>query len=238
MVAVMFKYGMIMAGGLGTRLRPLTHSIPKPLLPVGEKPIIQFIIEQMKDHGIETIFISVNYKKEVIKNYLRDGSRFGLKIFYLEEIERMGTAGALSLLPDDFEENLLISNGDLISSVDYQMVYEKLEQFDFVVTGIEKKMYIDFGVLKVKNERELIGWEEKPEYPYLINGGIYGVSSRVIRVAKECSKRNHYLDMPTLWNYIKEENMSIGVHIHTGQWEDIGRIEDYMALNEKKEDLS
>lgn len=234
----MFKYGMIMAGGLGSRLRPLTKTIPKPLLPIGEKPIIQFIIEQMKDYGIEKIFISVNYKKEVIKNYLRTGERFGLHIQYLEEKERMGTAGALRMLPVDLDSDLLVSNGDLISSVDYKSIYDKLKTYDFVITGIEKKMYIDFGVLNVKDESELIGWEEKPNHVYLINGGIYGVSKNVLQMVHNKTFDCDYLDMPTLWEHIKKENMKIGVHIHRGEWEDIGRMEDYVAINEKREDIT
>ena len=100
----MFKYGFIMAGGQGKRLRPLTSAIPKPLLPVGDKPIIQLIIEHMKEYGIVDIFVSVNYKKEIVKSFLRDGSRYGVNITYIEEIERTGTAGSLSLLPDDFDD--------------------------------------------------------------------------------------------------------------------------------------
>lgn len=231
----MFKYGFIMAGGLGKRLKPLTDAIPKPLLPVGDKPIIQFIIDHMKKHGIKHIFVSVNYKKEIIKNYLRDGSRYGVKIEYIEEENYTGTAGSLALLPKDFSHDLLVSNGDLITNIDYTDIYEKLKKFDLVITGIEKNVFVDFGVLDINDDLELLSWREKPNLKFVINGGIYGISSKVIDFIHEKVKKNSYLDMPSLWDMMKEKGMKIGVHIHNGKWHDIGRIEDYMALNEKGE---
>jgi len=230
-----FKYGFIMAGGLGRRLRPLTGAIPKPLLPVGDKPIIQFIIDHMKKHGIKHIFVSVNYKREVIKNYLKDGSRYGVKIEYVEEEDYTGTAGSLALLPKGFSHDLLVSNGDLITNIDYTEIYEKLKNFDLVITGIEKNVFVDFGVLDINDNSELLSWREKPNLKYIINGGIYGISSKVIDFIHKKVKKHTYLDMPSLWDMMKENGMKIGVHIHNGEWRDIGRIEDYMALNEKGE---
>ena len=230
----MFKYGFIMAGGLGKRLRPLTGAIPKPLLPVGDKPIIQFIIDHMKKHGIKHIFVSVNYKKDVIKNYLRDGSRYGVKIEYIEEENYTGTAGSLALLPKGFSHDLLVSNGDLITNIDYTEIYEKLKNFDLVITGIEKNIFVDFGVLDINDDSELLSWREKPNLKFVINGGIYGISSKVIDFIHKKVKKHTYLDMPSLWDMMKENGMKIGVHIHNGKWHDIGRIEDYMALNNSK----
>lgn len=235
----MFKYGFIMAGGLGKRLRPLTGAIPKPLLPVGDKPIIQFIIDHMKKHGIEHIFVSVNYKREIIKNYLKDGSRYGVRIEYIEEENYTGTAGSLALLPKGFSHDLLVSNGDLITNIDYTEIYEKLKSFDLVVTGIEKKVYIDYGVLNINDGLELTSWTEKPNLNFVINGGIYGVSAKAISFIHKKVEKHAYLDMPSLWDMMKENGMKIGVHIHTGKWHDIGRMEDYIALNENnKEQLT
>ncbi|HPH11959.1 MAG TPA: sugar phosphate nucleotidyltransferase, partial [Thermotogota bacterium] len=105
----MFTTGFIVAGGEGKRLRPLTNSIPKPLLPIGEKPIMQTIIERMREYGIKTVFISVNYKKEMIKNYFRDGSRFGVSIRYIEEENKTGTIGSLGMLPSSDNTPILLS---------------------------------------------------------------------------------------------------------------------------------
>jgi len=225
-----FKYGFIMAGGQGKRLKPLTSAIPKPLLPVGDKPIIQFIIEHMKEYGINDIFISVNYKKEIVKSFLRDGSRYGVKLTYIEETERTGTAGSLALLPEDFDDKILVSNGDLICDVDYNTINTLLSEYDLVLTGVEKQVPVDFGVLKTNSTPELIDWEEKPKLKYIINGGIYGVSKKVIDYIKENIPRNQYIDMPTLWGMMKENGMKLAVHIHRGKWHDVGRMEDYMAL--------
>jgi len=160
----MFKYGFIMAGGQGKRLRPLTAAIPKPLLPVGDKPIIQLIIEHMKDFGIVDIFVSVNYKKEIVKSFLRDGSRYGVNITYIEELERTGTAGSLALLPDGFDDKIIVSNGDLICDVDYSVMNDLLRQYDLVLTGIERKVPVDFGVLKMNGSPELrLGREAKAQ---------------------------------------------------------------------------
>jgi len=226
----MFKYGFIMAGGQGKRLKPLTSAIPKPLLPVGDKPIIQFIIEHMKDHGINDIFISVNYKKEIVKSFLRDGSRYGVNLTYIEEIQQTGTAGSLALLPEDFDDKILVSNGDLISDVDYKTINDLLAEYDLVLTGIEKQVPVDFGVLQVNGTPELIGWEEKPKLKYIINGGIYGVSKKVIGYIRKKIPKNQHIDMPTLWGMMKEDGMKLAVHIHKGKWHDVGRMEDYMAL--------
>jgi len=234
----MFKYGFIMAGGQGKRLKPLTSAIPKPLLPVGDKPIIQFIIEHMKDSGINDIFISVNYKKEIVKSFLRDGSRYGVKLTYIEEIQQTGTAGSLALLPEDFDDKILVSNGDLISDVDYNTINDLLTEYDLVLTGIEKQVPVDFGVLQVNGTPELLGWEEKPKLKYIINGGIYGVSKKVIGYIRKKIPKNQHIDMPTLWGMMKEDGMKLAVHIHKGKWHDVGRMEDYMALTGNGEESS
>ena len=226
----MFEYGFIMAGGMGTRLRPLTGAIPKPLLPIGDKPIIQFIIENMRNHGTKTIFISINYKKEIIKNYLRDGSRYGVEIIYIEENEKTGTAGSLTYLPSDFSEDLLVSNGDLICDIEYANIFEMLNNYDMVLTGIEKNFSIDFGVLNIEEENKLHSWSEKPNMTYIINGGIYGISKESLDFIKENVNKNDCLDMPCLWDLMKRENKKLGVYVHKGKWHDVGRMEDYMAL--------
>lgn len=232
----MFKYAFIMAGGQGKRLRPLTSAIPKPLLPIGDKPIIQFIIEHMKNYGITEIFISVNYKKEIVKNFLRDGARYGVRINYIEETQKTGTAGSLSYLPNDFSEDILVSNGDLICDVDYETLYRMLEKSDLVLTGIEKEFPVDFGVLQVGQDYALMGWEEKPLLKYIINGGVYAFSGNAVRFLKNTIERDQYIDMPTLWEMMKSSGMKLSVHLHKGTWHDVGRMEDYIALTEKEEE--
>jgi NDP-sugar pyrophosphorylase family protein len=111
-----------------------------------------------------------------------------------------------------------------------------LAKCDLVLTGIEKQVPVDFGVLQMNGSSELIGWEEKPKLKYIINGGIYGVSKKVIGYIKNNIPRNQNIDMPTLWGIMKDNGMKLAVHIHRGKWHDVGRMEDYMALTERGED--
>ncbi|HOA18221.1 MAG TPA: sugar phosphate nucleotidyltransferase, partial [Fervidobacterium sp.] len=132
----MFEDALILAGGLGTRLRPLTYAVPKPLLPVGEKPIIERIIENLKSQGVKNFFISINYKGEMIKNYLKSGRSLGVDIYYVEEETFTGTAGSLLHLPNAIGKDILIHNGDVLSNIDLSKLYSVLEEgnFDLVIT--------------------------------------------------------------------------------------------------------
>lgn len=230
----MFEYGLIVAGGEGKRLRPLTDTIPKPLLPVGEKPIIESIIEGMHRQGVNTLFISVNYKKELIRNYLRDGSRLGVRVSYLEERLPTGTAGCLSLLPSSFSAPLLMSNGDLVSDVDYRRIFEMLADFDLVITAVARHFLVDFGVLHCNGNSELESWEEKPRVSYLVNGGIYGLSADLVHFVRSRGRGERSFDMPDLWRLMKENGKRIGVYRHEGKWIDIGRIADYQNVTEQE----
>jgi len=232
----MFKYGMIMAGGKGKRLRPLTAAIPKPLLPIGEKPIIQLIIEKMNQSGIKHIFISLNYKKEMIQNFLRDGSRFGVKIQYLEEKKQTGTAGSLVLLPQEVIEPILVSNGDLICDLDFFSFFEMLFSFDFVLTGIQREQRSEFGELFVSESSELLSWEEKPTRTQIINGGIYGISPNALSCLRSQISSGEYLDMPQLYTIMQKHDLKTGVFVHQGEWKDVGRMEDYLELSKRMEE--
>jgi NDP-sugar pyrophosphorylase family protein len=229
-------YGFIMAGGKGQRLRPLTGAIPKPLLPIGEKPIIELIIEHMKKHNIKDIFVSVNYKKEIIKNFLRDGKGYGVNISYIEENQPLGTAGSLNLLPDEIEGRFIVTNADLICDIDYKKLLVMLNDNDMVITGIKQKVAVDLGVLNVNGNSELISWQEKPEFEYIVNGGIYSIKSNTVEFIKKNTEKNKYIDMPVIWDLMMKNSMKIGVYLHDGEWNDVGKIEDYMSLVENKEE--
>jgi NDP-sugar pyrophosphorylase family protein len=229
---IMFDTGLILAGGRGKRLRPLTNAVPKPLLPIGDKPIIQGIIERMERQGIKNIYISVNYKRELIKNYLGDGSKYGVEIKYIEETNFTGTAGCLRLLRDDIQKPFIMSNGDVICDVSYHEIYDFLKNgFDLVVVGVKKEFSIDFGVLDIDQNFELVSWEEKPIIKNIINAGIYAVTPGVLDFIKKLIKYEEYFDMPSLWKEMKKHKMRIGVYIHEGEWYDVGRMKDYMTLN-------
>lgn len=229
----MFEYALILAGGLGTRLRPLTHAVPKPLLPVGDKPILERIIENMKKQGIKKFFLSVNYKKDMIKNYFKNGKSLDVEIEYLEEKDFTGTAGCLSLLPSNFNSDIVVSNGDLLVDVKYNKIYDLLEGSDFVITVVKKKYKINFGVLNYDIKTKILeNWVEKPTYYYNINAGIYGISMNALNYIKNNIDKNTYIDMPELWSLLINNNYKIKVYEHNGEWNDIGKLEDYIKINE------
>ena len=229
----MIDTALIIAGGLGTRLRPLTYAVPKPLLPIGDKPIIEKIILGMKAHGIMNFIVAVNYKKEMIQNYLKDGKTLGVDITYIEEDEYTGTAGCLAHI--QLDKDMIISNGDLLCDLNYNVLYEMKNKFDFVITSIKKEYKIDYGVLKYNEEKQLLDWEEKPTNHFAINAGIYLINAKVISFINKNQKQNSYLDMPDLWKFLLENKFSIGIYEHTGMWKDVGRMEDYLELNSPKE---
>lgn len=228
----MFDTGLILAGGQGKRLRPLTAAIPKPLLPLGDKPIIHRIIEGMKAAGVRRIFVSVNYKQDMIRRYLGDGERFGLRIDYLDEEQPTGTAGCLALLDADVDRPMLISNGDLVADIDYAALFQCSEHFDLVITGIHKTVAIDFGVLSTNGADEITAWEEKPDLEYVISGGVYAVSPKLLAFVRAEFEPGGYLDMPTLWRAAKQHGLRTGLHLHRGYWRDVGKVEDYLELAE------
>jgi len=232
----MFKKALILAGGKGTRLRPLTYVIPKPLLPVGEKPIIEHTIDRLKKYDITDIYISVNYKADMLTNYLKDGKLLGVNITYIFEEKPTGTAGCLTLLPD-IDEDIVLMNGDVLSDIDFCALFEELKKFDFVITAIVQENSVDFGVLEIDDSNKLIGWKEKPNYRYYINAGIYGISKKVLKFIKERFEKGIYLDMPNLWSELIKNGFSIGVYVHEGYWRDVGRIDDYIELSNIKPPL-
>jgi len=214
---------ILMAGGLGTRLRPLTHDTPKPLLNVGDKPILQTIIESFAKYGFEDIIISVNYKSDMIKEYFKDGSQFGVKISYIDETKRLGTAGALSLIQENPQEPFFVMNGDLLTNVNF----EKFLDFHMDENAIasmairEDNFQVPYGVIET-NGAKITKIEEKPTYKYFVNAGIYILSPQVLKYIP----KDQFFDMPTLFEKLIKDNknvLSFPIHEY---WLDIGRMEE------------
>jgi len=221
---------ILMAGGLGTRLRPLTNDIPKPLLKVGDKPILETIINNFKNSGFENFIISVNYKKELIKQYFKDGAKFGVNISYLDENKRLGTAGALSLLKEKPNEPFFVMNGDLLTNIDFSKMLDfHIKQHSIATMAvIEKDFQIPYGVIET-NDLKITNIKEKPTYKFFINAGIYMLNKEVL----DYIPKNQFFDMPTLFEKLIELNkktLSFPIHEY---WLDIGRLEEYhTAQNE------
>ncbi|ALP52651.1 alcohol dehydrogenase [Candidatus Tenderia electrophaga] len=215
---------VIMAGGLGARLRPLTQQIPKPLIQVGSKPVLQTIIENFAEQGFEQIHLCINYKGEMIRKHFGDGSRFGVNIQYIEENERLGTAGALSLLPERPTRPFIVMNGDLLTKVDFVRLLEFHEQQAFTATMAmrEYSHQIPYGVLKISDGYRLESLVEKPTERFYVNAGIYILDP----TALDHLPQNQYFDMPGLFQKLMAEDKPAGCFPLRDYWIDIGRIED------------
>lgn len=215
---------ILMAGGLGTRLRPLTETTPKPLLKVGNKPILETIIENFAKYGFINITISVNYKAKMIQNYFGDGSQFGVNIDYIEETQRLGTAGALGLIKDKPKEPFFVMNGDLLTNVNFDHMLDFHSHENSIATmGVrEYDLQVPYGVIKTEGS-SITSIEEKPVHKFFVNAGIYTLSPKVFDYIPE----NTFFDMPTLFEKLIEEQLkSISFPLHE-YWLDIGRISDF-----------
>jgi dTDP-glucose pyrophosphorylase len=215
---------VIMAGGLGKRLRPLTEELPKPLLRVGGRPLLETIIEAFADHGFRRFHLSVNYRAAQVEEHFGDGRRLGVAISYLREDEFLGTAGALSLLPDAPSEPVVVMNGDILTRVDFGQLIEF-----HVRTGAEMTMCVreydvevPYGVVEVDGER-VTSLVEKPTTRHFINAGIYVLAPQV--VATIAAGRR--LDMTDLADRIIERGGTLSAFPIREYWLDIGHLEDF-----------
>lgn len=219
---------IIMAGGLGSRLRPLTTDIPKPLLKVGSKPILETIIDNCISYGFKRFYLSVNYKSQMIEDYFGDGSKFGIQIRYLKEKEQKGTAGSLSLLPEMPSKPFLVMNADLVTDLNFQDLINFHMEHKSVATMCVKEydFAVPYGVVKV-NEGAIEKIEEKPVHKFFVNAGIYVLDPKVLRLIPE----NESLDMTDLLGKVIESNQSTTVFPIHEYWLDIGSVDDYQHAN-------
>jgi dTDP-glucose pyrophosphorylase len=215
----------LMAGGFGTRLRPLTDNCPKPMLKVGGKPMLETLINHFKSHGFYKFYISTHYLPEVIMDYFGDGSKHGIEITYVYEDAPLGTGGALSLLPVSLPKlPLIMINGDILTNVDFSKVlsFHNEKKADATMCVRDYEIKVPFGVIEGKGN-EISNIVEKPTYRYFVNAGIYVISNNVI----ESLSSNEYLDMPTLFEDLRaSDNKVLKFPIHE-YWLDVGRHDDF-----------
>jgi NDP-sugar pyrophosphorylase family protein len=220
---------LILAGGEGVRLRPLTYSIPKPLLPIKEKPILEIIIERLASFGIKEIILATGYKSYMIEAYFIDGSRHGVKIDYIVEKKRMGTAASLKSLNGLIIDPILVLNGDVITDLDFNVLYEfhKSSGSELTVCVVRYKVKIPYGVVRYDNLNSFIGLDEKPIKKFMVNAGVYIVDPTLIRLIPE----DVVFDMTDLIASAKKLNKKITVFEITDRWIDIGLVENYNQIN-------
>ena len=222
---------VIMAGGLGTRLGELTKDTPKPMLKVGAKPMVEHIIDMFVSHGFTKFMLSVNYKAEVIKEYFGDGSKFGIEVKYLEEKKRLGTGGALSLIETELNEPFFVTNGDVLSSLDYEklLAYHN-EENSTATMCIRKDSYqVPYGVIEIDGENNIKAMKEKPIKEFFINTGIYVLNPKVL----DYVPKDIFFDLPKLFDILKINNGITKSFEITDYWVDMGLPSAYEAINKK-----
>ncbi|MCB1174172.1 MAG: nucleotidyltransferase family protein [Leptospiraceae bacterium] len=213
----------ILAGGKGTRLKPFTKILPKPLIPIGDVPILEIIMERLQGFGFSDFVLSLNYKAAMIKAYFSEmGDKFSLD--YVEEEQFLGTGGSLHLIKDRVKESVLVTNCDVIIDLNFDeyLSYHKKSGFDASVVGVMRHVKIQYGVIGME-QGELTTLTEKPEYDYVVNAGIYILEPHVLDYVED----NKYLDMPTLLLRVKEGGGRVGVYPVSAEMIDVGHWEEY-----------
>ena len=221
---------ILMVGGLGERLGSLTKDTPKPMLKVGNKSILETIVESFKGYGYTNIVMCLNYKSEIIKDYFGDGSEFGVNIEYILEEKRMGTAGALSLLKDNLKEPFFVMNGDLLTNVNFEKIHEFYlsNNAQALMCVREYESQVPYGVINIENTK-IVSVEEKPTQKFFVNAGIYMLNPEVLKYIP----KNEFYNMTTLFEKLIDKDKNIISFPIDGYWLDIGRFEEYKKANEE-----
>jgi dTDP-glucose pyrophosphorylase len=217
------KDAVIMAGGEGRRLRPLTENIPKPLIEVSGKAILEHQVTRLAEAGIERVFISVNYLAHKIEERLGHGEKYGIKIHYLRESKKLGTGGALSLARDFLLGPTIVQNGDVLTSLQYKN-FEKFhieQSSDLTVAVSNYAVQVPFGVMKIEDEH-VVGMDEKPVVKFFCNAGIYLVSNELLTLVPD----NSFFDMPQLFEKASIDKRNVVAFPIHEYWSDVGTLKD------------
>ena len=220
----MSKRAIILAGGKGTRLKPYTISLPKPLVPVGDMPILEIIIRQLTKNGFDHITITVNHMADIIRAFCGDGSKWGTKIDYSLEDKPLSTMGPLKLI-NDLPENFLVMNGDVLTDLDLEVFYNEhiKEQNIFTISAYSRDQKVDYGVLEVGNDHKLDNFVEKPTTRYIVSTGVYMANKKILDYIPE----NQLYGFDHLMLDLIKFQHPATVKVHSGYWLDIGRPDDY-----------
>jgi NDP-sugar pyrophosphorylase family protein len=220
----MSKRAVILAGGKGTRLKPYTVSLPKPLVPVGDMPILEIIIRQLAKSGFDHITITVNHMADIIRAFCGDGSKWNVKIDYSLEDKPLSTMGPLKLIKD-LPENFLVMNGDVMTDLDFEVFYNAhvSNANIFTVSAYSRDQKVDYGVLEIGADGRLIDFIEKPTTRYNVSMGVYMANKQILDYIPE----NQLYGFDHLMLDLIKFNNPATVRVHEGYWLDIGRPDDY-----------
>ncbi|MGX9984903.1 nucleotidyltransferase family protein [Soonwooa purpurea] len=223
---------VLMAGGEGKRLRPLTENKPKPLLLVGDKPIIEHNIDRLGKVGIKNVNISINYLGDQLIDYFGDGANKGLNIKYAKEVKPLGTIGSVLLVEEFYHDDILIMNSDLLTNIDFADFYKSFKNSgaDMAVAATSYHVDVPYAVLEIGDNTDVVSLKEKPRYTYYSNAGIYLLKKEVLKMIPE----NQFYDITDLMERILEMNLKLITYPINGYWLDIGKHEDF---NKAQEDI-
>lgn len=224
----MSERAVILAGGKGSRLGPYTTVLPKPLLPIGDKAVLDVVVTQLHDCGFEHLTLAVGYLAHLVRAVMGDGSNHGVRIDYHDEEEPLGTVGPLASI-EDLDDSFLVMNGDVLTSLDYGNLMDIHRESGNVLTIASHGRVVraEYGVLHVTDKLgqtdRIVGFEEKPEIPYTVSMGVYVMEPRALDYI-EAGQR---LDLPDLVHRLLADDEQVGSYFFDGYWLDIGRHEDY-----------
>jgi NDP-sugar pyrophosphorylase family protein len=225
---------VVLAGGKGTRLAPYTQILPKPLMPIGDMPILEVLIKQMKLHGFTDIILTVGHLSHLLQSYFQDGSRYGVNIHYSHEEQPLGTAGPLSLI-EGLEKTFLVTNGDVLTALDLSELIEfhRKQGACATIAMHEREVKIDLGVIRLNGGLEVEGYIEKPSMGYRVSMGVYVFEPEVLNYIP----KGQYLDFPDLVHMLLEAGKRVMGFPYDGYWQDLGRPDDYQQAWEDFEGL-
>lgn len=225
---------VILAGGKGSRLAPYTKILPKPLMPIGDLPILEILLRQMKKAGIDEVILTVGHLAHLLQAFFQDGEAFGMHIRYSYEAQPLGTAGPLSLV-EGLNETFLVANGDILTTLDLAAMVKSHSQSGAIATiaSHRRQVKIDLGVIQVNSDQEIVDYIEKPVYPLLVSMGIYVFEPRIL----EYISYNQYLDFPDLVLHLLAAGEKVVSYPFEGYWQDLGRPDDYEQAVQDFENL-
>lgn len=222
---------VILAGGKGSRLQPYTTVLPKPLMPVGDMPILEIILRQLAKAGCRTVFLTVGSALPLFRAVFSEGERLGLEIRYALEEEPLGTAGPIASLLGELEEDFLVMNGDLLTTLDYRRFFDFHRERDCAATlaSHERSSMIDFGVLEPNAEGRLVNYIEKPTYTFTVSMGVYAMRKSLVAPHLTQGER---LDFPDLIHRLLTAGSAVHCYREDCFWLDIGRLDDFQTAQE------
>ncbi len=215
---------VVLAGGKGTRLLPYTRIFPKPLVPIGDMPILEILIRQMRRAGVTDVTLTVNHLSELMRAFFQDGAQFGLNITYSYEDKPLGTAGPLALVPG-LSETFLVTNGDVLTTLPIAelIAFHRQSGAAATIAMHTRHVKIDLGVIQLDGGCRITGYIEKPTLDYRVSMGLYVFEPRVL----DYIPRNQYLDFPNLVQKLLDSGEHVSGYPFTGYWQDLGRPDDY-----------